>query len=39
MRGEVLRVVPVVQGPHEVGEIVGQSVKLEPNLVIAELTA
>ncbi len=25
--------------PHEVGEIVGQGVKLEPNLVVAELAA
>jgi len=27
------------QRPHEVGEIVGQGVKLEPNLVVAELAA
>ena len=25
--------------PHEVGQIVGQGVKLEPNLVVAELAA
>ena len=27
------------QGPHEVGEVVGQGVKLEANLVVAELAA
>ncbi len=27
------------QRPHEVGEIVGQGVKLEPNPVVAELAA
>ena len=27
------------QRPHEVGEVVGQGVKLEPNLVVAELAA
>ena len=27
------------QRPHEVGEVVSQGVKLEPNLVVAELAA
>jgi len=27
------------QCPHEVSQIVGQGVKLEPNLVVAELAA
>ncbi len=35
----VLHLLRQGQGPHEVAQIVGQGVKLKPNLVVAELPA